>query len=422
MLPQRLLMALALSAWVVWLLTLCLLSAARWVDAAVGEAIDDAAALGAQLGARGTNWRLPLAPPWRVGALALGQALLALPPGTRALIRAYALVAIRAAAGALALASACAWWLSISNYRAHMRALRRGAPRFERHHYSIAAVGRYIGFQVVHTVVGWLALGGALLLLALPGVVLALAHPAVGVLDSGIFSAAAAGARVLGVRLATACVLPLVFQSAMDRFVFVRGGWFRHRLLHSLYDYNFIFCNALIGIFVVGSRLLLVLATTLLALPRLDVPLLPPSLAAFDPGYRSFVALLLTDHQFTNPHLVLVTDHLANQVAADAHVRARAIVRRLRQLTLHSASARARAKERRTRAAACRYLPAAAGIRHARRTSDAVSAVLAGAAAALAPVAESARASACGHRRAVSEPPIKQEPAEPAQPLSLIHI
>jgi hypothetical protein len=243
LLPQRLLMAMALSAWVVSLLTLSAIVGARWLDAALGEAMAEAAAVSGQLGSRATNWRFGIAPAWRLPALAVGQVLTLLPAPTVALVRRYLLLGLQAAALLIAAASAIGWWLSVRNYRRQMIWLRRGEPRFERFKYSIAAVGRYIGFQVVHTVVGWLALACVLLALALPAAFVALAAPSIGLFDERIYFAASAGARAMGVRLATAAVLPLVFQAAMDRFVFVHGGWFRHRLFHSLYDYNFIYCN-----------------------------------------------------------------------------------------------------------------------------------------------------------------------------------
>ena len=114
-LPQRLLMAACLSAWVVGLLTLCALTGASWVDAALGEALDEAAALSGQLGARATNWRSALAPSWRPLALVLGQALLLLPPPTVALIRRVLLGLLRACALLLSAASAAGWWLSARN-------------------------------------------------------------------------------------------------------------------------------------------------------------------------------------------------------------------------------------------------------------------------------------------------------------------
>ncbi|KAJ1631635.1 hypothetical protein T492DRAFT_869704, partial [Pavlovales sp. CCMP2436] len=132
-LPQRLLMAMALSAWVICLLTASLVVAGNWL-----QSVGEAEAMGVQLGARATNWQFGLSQVWTVAALALGQALLLLKPPLRLLIQKYVRSVIELAAAALFLSSAGAWWLTVRNYRAHMRALRRGAPRFEREQYSIA--------------------------------------------------------------------------------------------------------------------------------------------------------------------------------------------------------------------------------------------------------------------------------------------
>ena len=122
--------------------------------------------------------------------------------------------------------------------------------------------------------VGWLALAGALGVVLVPTLVVVLASPVVGLLSPRLYEAAAATSRDLGGLFASACVLPLCFQFLMDRFVFVRGGWFRHRWLHALYDYNFVYCNAVIGLAAAVARLALVALTTLCAISRLDVPLL----------------------------------------------------------------------------------------------------------------------------------------------------
>lgn len=107
--------------------------------------------------------------------------------------------------------------------------------------------------------------------------------------------------------------------------------------------------QAVIGLAVLAVRAVLILVGLVVSLPRLDVSVLPSSAVRLDPGYRAFVSMLLADHQYTNPTLLVAADAFTNVLVDARRHRATVIVERLQRLAAASRRRRASDISRRQR-------------------------------------------------------------------------
>eukprot|EP01130_Rhizamoeba_saxonica_P009310 TRINITY_DN3778_c0_g1_i4.p1 TRINITY_DN3778_c0_g1~~TRINITY_DN3778_c0_g1_i4.p1 ORF type:complete len:616 (-),score=58.24 TRINITY_DN3778_c0_g1_i4:32-1756(-) len=180
--------------------------------------------------------------------------------------------------------------LVVKNFKKKIMELRQGEYRGKRDKFNTTNAGKYIGYQLSHSVFGFilqLVTGLIILLFLMANYYIEFVRIKVWnlFLNTGL---AAALRYVIGILL---------------KFIIFKwnGRLIRYPVFLSYLDYADIFISIFTGLFVCVTRLATSMLVTLFNFGRMDLPIFSPGFETLDAGYSSYMSMVMIEHTYNNP-------------------------------------------------------------------------------------------------------------------------
>eukprot|EP01113_Clastostelium_recurvatum_P020040 TRINITY_DN2371_c5_g1_i6.p1 TRINITY_DN2371_c5_g1~~TRINITY_DN2371_c5_g1_i6.p1 ORF type:complete len:1315 (-),score=277.16 TRINITY_DN2371_c5_g1_i6:52-3945(-) len=210
------------------------------------------------------------------------------------------LISTYAAAAFAALVTVVLWLSMLRRYKRRILMMRLGCYHFDKTKYAGLNAANYPGLQTIHS-----ALGFVLLFLTAFTIGMACQPELVPIIvQNGMF---------LVKTVAWVIALKLVAKFIVSHFIIAQFT-IRHRRLWAFFDFAWIFVNVVSILLLSAIRLVVGIFLTTLYFARMDESMADPSVEHVDPGYGSYVSMLMIDHMYNNPIFTVFTDMLIKRM------------------------------------------------------------------------------------------------------------